>query len=322
MQNYKDTSQAILQSIEQANTILLISHKKPDADTLGSNLALYQLLKKKKNKNVSSFCIDPVPKNLEFMPYSHKIEDNHLLFRKKFDLIIAVDSGSLEYAGVKNLIDSMQYTPKIINIDHHASNPYYGDINLVIKDASSACEIIHRLFKDWNVEYTKEIAENLACGLITDTGGFKNPATSYQCLKIAGKLNQKGANIHKIVNKTLNSNDITNLKLWGIAFSRIEKIKKYDLVYTHLTKQDLKDCNANINDTEGLVNFLHIIKEGKITMVLQEDEDGYIKGSLRTTKNINLAKLAQALGGGGHEKAAGFTLSGRLEYVKNKLKVI
>ncbi len=321
MQNYKDISQSILQSIEEAKSILLISHKKPDCDTLGSNLALHQLLKEK-NKKVSSFCLDPVPEYLEFMPYSHKIKNDHLMFRKKYDLIIVLDSGSLEYAGVKHLIDSMSYIPKIINVDHHASNPHYGNINLVIKDASSTCEIIHRLFNDWNIQYNQEIAENLACGLITDTGGFKNPATTYQCLISAGELNKKGANIFKITNRTLNNTNINNLKLWGIAFSRIEKIKKYDLIYTYLTKQDFINCKANKNDTEGLVNFLHIIKEGKITMVLQEGENKDIKGSLRTTSNINLSKLAQALGGGGHEKAAGFTLQGKLEYVKNKLKVI
>ncbi|RJQ33999.1 hypothetical protein C4566_02625 [Candidatus Parcubacteria bacterium] len=321
MQNHKTISQAIYQHLENAQDILIVSHQKPDGDTLGANLALHKLLLDK-NKNVTSFCLDPVPQSLLFLPYSHNISNDHKVFTKNYDTVIVVDSGSLDYAGIDRLITAIPTKYKIINIDHHASNPHYGDINLVITDASSTAEVLYRLFSDWKINWNKEIANSLVCGLVTDTGGFRNPATTYQSLDAVADLVNKGANPHQIMSLTINNTNVASLRLWGRALERLKRNPKYDLVYTFITNQDLLDCEASEADSEGLANFLHILKEGKISMVLKESKDGYIKVSLRTTSNVDLSKLAQYFGGGGHKKAAGFSLPGKLVYDNNKLKVV
>lgn len=321
MQNHKTTSQAIYQQLEEAKDILIVSHQKPDGDTLGANFALHKLLKKQ-GKNIKSFCLDPVPENLRFLPNSHDLSTDHKLFTKKYDTIIVVDSGSLDYAGIDGLISAVPSDYTLINIDHHASNPHYGDINLVITDASSTAEVLYRLFSDWDIAWDEEIANSLVCGIVTDTGGLKNPATTYRALDAVADLVTKGANPHQIMNLTINNVDIASLRLWGRALKRLRKNKKYDLVYTFVTQQDLADCGATDSASEGLANFLHILKEGSISMVLKETKDGMVKASLRTTSNIDLSKLAQAFGGGGHKKAAGFSLPGKLVYDKNKLRII
>ncbi|PJC55261.1 MAG: hypothetical protein CO027_02935, partial [Candidatus Komeilibacteria bacterium CG_4_9_14_0_2_um_filter_36_13] len=130
------------------------------------------------------------------------------------------------------------------------------------------------------------------------------------------------ANIYHIVNSTINNINVRSLTLWGRALERLYKINKYNLVYTYITQQDLIECQASDEDGEGIANFLHILKEGEVIMVLRETEEGIVKGSLRTTGNTDLTKLAKTFGGGGHKKASGFSLPGRLKYDNNKLKIV
>ncbi len=321
MQNHQKTSQAIWQAISQAQDILIFSHQNPDGDTLGSNFALNKYLQSL-DKNVTSFCLDPLPKSLQFLPNSHWLTTDHLIFTKKYDLVIGLDSGSLDYAGVRHLLTAIPNDFIFINIDHHASNNHYGQINLVLIDASSTCEIVYRLLKDWQITWDEDLATCLATGLITDTGGFKNPATNYLCLSAAAELHKIGARLQAIMTQTLKNRELKQLKLWGRALERLQQVDKHKLVYTFITQQDFIDCGIDDSNIEGITNFLHILNEGKIILVLKEDINNMIRGSMRTTSEIDVAKIAALLGGGGHKKASGFSLPGKLVYDNNKLKVV
>jgi phosphoesterase RecJ-like protein len=128
--------------------------------------------------------------------------------------------------------------------------------------------------------------------------------------------------IHSIIKNALSNTSVANLRIWGRAMERLRKSNKHDIVYTWISQKDFKECNVNESSTEGIVNFLHILKDVKVLMVLTEMPNNTIKGSLRTIYDIDLTKLAGIFGGGGHKKAAGFSLPGRLVYDKNKLKII
>lgn len=319
MLNYHHISQNILQAIKNAKNILVIAHQKPDGDTLGANLALRQYLLSI-NKNVASFCDSPIPDYLRFLPHSHLVSDNHLLFRENFDLIITVDCASINMTGAESLLKALPNKYQLINIDHHSSNPHFGDINLVLHEACSTAEVIYRLFVDWQVNWDSDIATDLACGLVTDTGGLKNPATNYQTLNIAAELFAQGANLHQLLKIVNRGKNINQLILWGRALERLQKVEKYNLVFTWINAIDLDETNNDESAIEGIANFLHILNEGEIIMVLTE-KNNTIKGSMRTTGNTDLAKIAQSLGGGGHKKAAGFSLPGHIEYVNNKIRI-
>lgn len=321
MENHRNISQSIWQKIKQATEILIVSHRNPDGDTIGANLALTIHLKKI-GKSTTSFCFDPLPQSLKFLPQNHLLTDEHLVFTKNYDLIIILDCSNLELSAIEKLIATFKTPPTLINIDHHISNPRYGDINLVLPDTSSTCELLYRLLSDWQISWDKDIATNLACGILTDTGGLKNPSTNYLAISAVAKLISYGANINKIIQKTISQTTVNKLKLWGRALERLKKIDKYNLVYTWLTQQDFIDCQVDETVSEGLSNFLHILNEGKITMVLKETNNQMIKGSLRTSSDIDLTKFASQLGGGGHKKASGFSLPGRLEYANNKLRIV
>lgn len=321
MHNHKTDSQSILEAINRSNKILIIAHKKPDGDTLGSSMALYQHLKNQK-KDVSVFCLDDAPANLKFLPNIDKLSQDHKLFSQKYDLVFAMDSANLNYAGVDTLITALAKGYTLVNIDHHISNPLYGDINLVLNDASSTAEVLYRLLKDWDVTIDEDMATAISCGMITDTGGFRNPATTYHCLYAAADLIKQGAKPHKIIQQAIKDTDVASLNIWGKALERLRKSSKYNLVYTWVSQEDFKNFNTDESSAEGIANFLHILNEGQVLLVLTEMPNGTIKGSMRTSSNINLSHLAGLFGGGGHRKAAGFSLPGRLYYDNNNLKII
>lgn len=318
----KDKAIQISQAVAKAENILIISHAKPDGDTLGAAFALTNYLLKL-DKNITNFCLDTLPDMFSFLPNSHRLTTDHLVFTQKYDLVIIVDSGTLSYAGVDKLITALAPGFTLLNIDHHASNNHYADINLVVTEAASCTEVLFYLFNTLGITLTSDIATCLLCGLVTDTGGFVNPATQYHTLEAASVLVKYGANLWQVLQNTAYRQNINNLKLWGLAFSRLKKVTKYDLVYTFLKQEDFISCEADESATEGISNFLHILKEAKIILVLKETSDGFVKGSMRTAEDdIDLAKFCQKFGGGGHKKAAGFSLPGRLAYDKNTLTII
>ncbi len=320
MQNHQPISKAILTAINKADSILVIAHQKPDGDTLGSNMAWTNYLLSI-GKKVTTFCLDPAPAHLTFLPNSHLLRNDHLVFNESYDLVILLDSSNLAYAGVDKLLTALQPGYKLIDIDHHVSNTKFGDLNLIIYEASSTAEVIYRLFKDWNIKWNTDIATCLACGMITDTGGFKNPATNYITLRAAADLKRQGANLHQINKMALGRTQLNYLRLWGRALERLQEVKKYNLIYTFVTAEDLTEYGTDEAAVDGLSNFLHILKEGQVILVLRQSTPDLIKGSLRTTSDIDLTKVAGLFGGGGHRKASGFSLSGRLEYINSQLTI-
>lgn len=313
MVNHKIQANAIKNAIEKSGTILLVAHKKPDADTLGSVCAWHHLLTSK-GKQIEAFCLDPVPEQLAHIPIGDILENDPAVFKKHFDLIIVNDAGSLDYAGIDIFLEGRDKTKTIlVNIDHHSTNPHYGDINLVIPDASSTTEVLCRLFTHWQEEITKPIAEALLNGLITDTDSLTNPATSYHSLTTASMLVKAGADLHDIVKRTLHSRSIADLKLWGIVMSRLKHNPTYNSVATFVRHEEADELGIGDSSFDGITNFLTLIPDVDIIMVLKTQKDGSIKGSFRTTKNhIDVGRLALLFGGGGHKKASGFRVVGEL----------
>ena len=321
MHEYKKEAQAIKTALEKAVRILVISHQKPDGDTLGSGTAWINYLLAL-GKDVTAFALDKVPEYLSYLPNSWRYTTDENVFNQLYDLIIILDSGSLQYAGVDFLLTKTPKSYQLINIDHHTTNPRYGDINLVIPSASSTCEITSRYFNFYQIKITPGIATSLLTGIMTDTSSFGNPATNYQVVAIASQLVNDGADLFKIVQKTLRNQNVNKLRLWGKALSRLKINNKYKFATTYITQKDLKEEKADPDVMEGLANYLAVLNEANAVMILRETENGQLKGSLRTPfAKIDLSRLAQILGGGGHKKASGFTIDGKIEITADKWHV-
>lgn len=299
-----------------AKRVLLIPHKNPDGDALGSVTALMHLLRRMGTDH-AVFCITEYTNKLSYLPGVDELTTDQSLWHDDhfdFDVVLVVDTGDLSHAGISDKIQERNPKPFIINIDHHATNTMYGDLNLVLPKASSTCEILATFFKINNEEIDSHIATCLLTGLITDTGNFTNAATTVQSLKLASELIRKGGDLKKIQRTMLKDKTMDSLKLWGAVLSRIAKHDTHEIVHTFVTQQDMKEMAATDDDVDGLANFMQTLSEGKAIMVLRELPDGKVKGSFRTTRNdTDVAAMAKKLGGGGHTKAAGFTVDGPIE---------
>lgn len=314
--NLQPIYEQIFEHIDRAQHVLLALHRKPDGDTVGSSLAVSHYLDAKEKPH-TVFCVDELPESLRFLPGHQKVTSNpaHLHPRTaQFDLLIVFDSSDLWYNGIGPYMEQLTHDFTVINIDHHATNKQYGHVNLVIDTASSTCEIVHDLLEHAGA-LNKDVATCLLTGLVTDTGGFTNLATTASSIHAASKLLLKGANISQITKRTIQNRKYTTLKLWGRALERLRP-NPAGIATTMITAADIHECNADNEAVEGVANFLNSLDDqtdAKAVLVLTEPEPGTIKGSLRTTHPlIDVSKIATLLGGGGHKKASGFSVSGHI----------
>lgn len=317
-----DTYRAIYAAVEKAQRVMLVMHKKPDGDTAGSTLAFSHYLDLIEKPH-TVFCLDTLPASLRFLPGAHKLTTSPHVWEQPHDLIIVFDSGDLVYNGSAPYISALTYPHTIINIDHHITNTAYGDINLVIQ-ASSTCEIVNDLLS-YTHAMNKPIATCLMTGLVTDTGGFTNLATTASSIDTASRLLKSGVSMKSITTNTLQHRSVPALKLWGRALERIV-VHSSGLLTTAILQKDFEECGVDHTHVEGVSNFLNSIDnttECSAICVFTEMPNGMVRGSLRTTHPlIDVAKFATLLGGGGHKKAAGFTLKGRLQKLHDAWVVI
>lgn len=291
---------------------MLVAHQKPDGDTSGSTLAMAHYLSAI-NKPYTAFCIDEIAPRLRYLPKAGEVtQDPAHWTDPKFDLVIVFDASDLKYAGIEAYVGALAHEFTIINVDHHATNKLYGAINLVRTDASSTCEVVHDLLDSVRA-LDKNMATCLMTGLITDTGSFSNLATTSSAIQAASKLLLKGVDYKQIQSSTMNSKSVTSLRLWGRTFERLKIDPVTKIATTAIKLSDLEELGLGADAVEGISNFLNGLQGVRAVIVLSEREPGQINGSCRTTDPYtDVSKLAMLLGGGGHKKAAGFSLPGTL----------
>lgn len=294
----------IKEKIEQSDSIVIVGHVNPDGDTVGAGLALLLGLEKKyPDKKIDFVLQDNVPKNIAFLKGSDKIKKIEAIIAPNYNLAIFVDSATTERVGkVMELIGDIFK----INIDHHISNPRYGDIN-VVKDISSTSEIMYSLLKDLDIEISLEMGEALYLGLVNDTGNFAHSNVTDKTFLVASELMKLGVNNNKIVNDFFKIKSYERMKVLGKALSEMVFVEEKKLMYFYLSDKALKELNAVKDDTEGIVEELINYAGSEVSLFLREEESGKIKGSLRSKHDIDVNRIAGIFGGGGHIKAAGFT---------------
>lgn len=305
-------SQKIHEALKKAENILLVAHVRPDGDSLGALLAFYKFLIGQ-NKKAVMLVNDTLPTDFNFLPHFNNIEtDFNNLGREKFDLIIFLDCGDFMRSGLKNQEDKIKniFT---INIDHHFSNDNFGHINLVMSDISSTSEILYHFFNALNFQIEPVQATCLLTGILTDTNFFMHDNTGPLTIKSASELIKSGAKINSVLEHIYTAASFKNLKLYGRALARLQIDTETELAATAIFLDDLEEIRAVADDLEGLDNYLNLLSDVRGTLVLKEHDLGFVKGSLRTTRNdVDVAEIARNFGGGGHKKAAGFKIQGKI----------
>jgi len=292
--------------VKKAQNILVIGHRKPDGDALGSMCAV-KIWLSKLGKNVKLACVDKASKRYNFLPFIDGIKDE--ITPSEHDLVIVLDCGAHYMTGFHALYPEI--LRDCINIDHHASNDNFGGINIVDHDSASATMILYDIFTYLNVEITPDMATCLLAGIYNDTGSFMHSNTSREVYFVAGELLRKGAQISRMIKSLFRTNSVPTLKMWGKAFERA-KVTDGNFLLSVLKEEDFGD-GKDSDQVSGAIDYLNMVPGVDFAFLIKE-ESGNVKGSLRTKRDdLDLSEIAKLYGGGGHPKASGFVIPGKIE---------
>ncbi|NMC51917.1 hypothetical protein GYA54_04335 [Candidatus Kuenenbacteria bacterium] len=310
----KIISQATIlaEKIEGATNILIFTHKDPDTDAIGSLMVMSRFLSKR-GKNHQIFLSMPLLERFFYLKESVRIiDDKTEIKRENFDLIIGLDCSNLDWSGIEEvLVRKKAEGVFFVNIDHHP-NSNFADLNIVDKGKASTTLLLYNLFVLWKVEIDERTATQILAGLIADTNCFTNTATGPEAYFAAAELLRLGARYTYVVSQFQRNDQSNWFATWSKILSRLTKNDKINLAYSVVLPEDVEGGGSGILD--GATNFLSNLSGIRMAMIIKESASGEIKVSMRSLDGkINVAKLAHVFGGGGHEKAAGFSLRGRIE---------
>lgn len=299
----KAEAEEIRRLITDSHRVVVISHKDADGDTLGSALAISEVVRGM-GKEVATRVPPPVPQLYHFLPGFETV--NREESGEPPDLVLVMDASNLE-----RLSDTLGPLPEgtpIVNIDHHVSNTRFGTLNLVVPDASSTAEVTFDLLDALGIPVTASIATNLYAGVLTDTGGFRHENTSYRVLEIAADLVRRGANASDMAARVYKSQKLTTMRLMALVLGTMGFDCGDRVVYAAVPQDLLRKAGARMDETEGLIDVLSSVQGLELAILFKEIEPALTKLSIRSRGAANANNLAAVFGGGGHDKAAGAEL--------------
>lgn len=302
----------IIEEIDKAKNIVILTHEMPDGDAIGSSLALYAGLKQL-GKDVDVI-IPEYSKTFEFLPNSNEIKKEGR--NEVYDLAIALDCGD-----IKRLNGFAKYFEDAntkISIDHHSSNTMFADYNFVNPAAPACAQILVIVLEALGVIINKEIGTCLLTGIITDTGGFKYKGVTAETFEFVAELLNRGVNVSDVYKKVLQTISKARFELTRIALNRLEFLENGKLTFTYITKEDEEKVGAGSNDHDGIVERGRDIEGVEVSIFLRETDNGY-KISLRSNEYVNVSDICLMFGGGGHIRAAGGNINLPFEQAKTKI---
>ncbi len=333
--NLVDKYKLALSLLKKSQKILIVSHVSPDPDALASISAFIQLAQLF-DKEYYAFATGKPEFTYDFISFINEIKAEKPSNLDPFDLIIILDCGSLDRSTLEHELLEIQEKkkinklsrPVIIELDHHQPIQSKLDLEIRLSDRASTTEIIYEFLQANNLELTKTMATSLLIGLIADTGNFLYPNASSQALTVASELLLKGASLRKLGTLMKGKNSLLLLQVWGEILATLKLDPNTKLAIIALTDDTIKRLELEnkkdlispiFGDIVSQVSYL----EGVDVALFLRDEDNQVKGSFRANNSqIDVSKLASLFGGGGHKRAAGFKVKGRLEETETGWKIV
>lgn len=300
--------QAIVDALRANDRFLVVSHENPDGDSLGSLLATALALRQLGKDAVMYLSGDsPVPREYGFMPLDDLTR--HLPDDIADRVLVAVDCAKADRIGPDP--GFVMDTKLKLDIDHHHDNSRFGDINLIVAEASSTGEVLRDVFRELGVEITPDIAEPLYIALVTDTGRFQYTNTTPKALRLAADLVEAGADVHAVFQQVYESVEFAKLKLLARALERAQVLEGGRIVVSVLLRNDFSDVGAVEAYSEGIIDYLRAVEGSELAVLIREPprEDGPTRRvSLRSSVDeLDVSAIARRFDGGGHRQAAGFS---------------
>lgn len=308
------TIDKIKEEIDNANSIIILTHEMPDGDAIGSSLAMYNGLKLL-NKDVEVVMLNNSPV-FNFLPGANKIKTEGT--KSNYELAIALDCGDIKR--LNGYSEYFQHANTTIEIDHHEVNTMFADYNFVNPMAPACAQILITVLENLGININKEIGTCLLTGIITDTGGFKYQGVSAETFEFVAELLNKGVNVSNIYKKVLQTISRDKFELRKLAMERLEFLEEGKIAFTYINKEDENKVNATMDAHEGIVEMGRDVEDVEVSIFLREnnEQDGY-KISLRSNDYINVADICLMFNGGGHARAAGGNIKLPLEEAKKKI---
>jgi len=296
--------------IKERDGFTIIAHISPDGDAIGSSLALLWLLKKL-GKLAEAVCNDPIPAIYAFLPMAEAmlLPEN----AAGYENVITVDCADKSRLGSASAIfDAAECT---YNIDHHPTNDAYAQRNAIDSDAAATGELIYRLTKSFGIEIDADFASCLYTALMTDTGNFAYSNTTAETMRIAGDLLGAGADGYELNLRIYRNTSLERLMLLRQAIGNLKLYEDGRVGITSLSRKEIEDSGAREDDTEGMVDCVRDIESVEIAVFIKQGSACGWKVSLRSKLCADVGAVAAGMGGGGHERAAGYTADGQLDAV-------
>lgn len=312
----------ILGKIRESNKIAITFHVSPDGDSLGSSLALMQGLRKI-GKEAYILSKEEIPGDFRFLPCSDIIDGKSFTVLPNTECVIVLDCGDVKRINADLDLNNKDYT--IINIDHHISNDLYGDLNYVDTNASAMSETVYQMLRIMGIKIDKDMATCLYTSLITDTGSFKYSGTTSVTHTIAGDLINTGIDFSEIHRIVFDNKKFHTIKLHGKAIEKMELIGT-EICIMVITKEMLSELGLDSEtDTSDIINIGMQVDSVETTALIKEADNG-VKVSLRSKSKVDVRKVAEGFGGGGHIRASGLRLENKTvdeakELIINELKI-
>jgi len=305
----------IIKAIEKAERIAVLPHVFADGDALGSSIALALALRKM-GKQVRVYIEEEIQHTFDFLPGKELIEvfDGQA---EGLDLVLILDTGDLARLGRR--VEIFNKIENTINIDHHTTNTEFASINLVKSSAAAVGEIIYQLLKSMGMEIDQDISTCLYVAIATDTGGFRYSNTTALTHQITADLINSGVDVSKVSQLVFETVPYKKVKLMGLAIDAIEIFEDGKMAFITITDEMMKKTDASEEDCDGLVNIARNIEGVEVAILIRQRSDDEFKINFRSQNYVDVSAIARKYSGGGHMKAAGCTLKGNLEDIKQML---
>lgn len=298
--------------ISLSKKIYIVAHTNPDGDAIGSCFAM-QLALKALNKDVKVI-LPSYSKTFSFLPH---LDEAVLEPDGEYDLLIALDSSDRTRLAISE--EKFAKAKKVLMIDHHQEKDRYGDICIINAKKPAACELVFDFLNYMKIKIDQDIATFLYLGIITDTGSLSYSNTTVDTFKTVSKLIATGINFSNIMYNINNSMSEAKLKLIALAIDKMEVYAGGKIRFTYVDYDTISKLGVDEEDAEGITNYLRNVKGTDVAIYVRGKSDGSLKVSLRASENVDVSKVAIKFGGGGHMRAAGYTMKDTFEEGKKKV---
>ena len=295
-------------------TVAITGHIRPDGDCVGSCLAVYNYLEENYPRIQAFVYLEPPSSKFAYLKNVDRIVTDCSKDREH-DLCICLDCGDLLRLG--EAVKFFHSARESLLVDHHVTNSRYAGENVVEERASSTCEVVYSLFEEEKV--SKAVAECIYTGIVHDTGVFKYDCTSAKTMEIAGKMMAKGVDFPKIIDDSFYSRSFLQTRVLGKILSKSVLCLEGRCIYSALTREEMENYGISQGEMEGMIDQLRVTQGVECAVFLYETEPGRLKVSMRSTKDVDVSKIALIFGGGGHKKAAGCAAEGTVQDVMERL---